>query len=101
MNKSESDPVEFIAKEISQVRKRSIDLQRQDMIYDMINIYKMKGMFSHWANLEAARDNTSDSLEPVNSKKTCQSQIMGMFGIFRIIHIHIRFEWSRGKQTYN
>ncbi len=38
------------------------------MIYEMVNVKKMKGMFSHWANLEAARDNTSDSIEPCEGK---------------------------------
>ncbi len=114
MNKSESgkgDPVKFIAKEISQVRKRSIDLQRQDMIYEMINIQKMKGMFSDWANLEAACDNTSDSLEPCEGKLLLGKYLLiakkpakvklweCLVYLFKIIHIRIRLEWSRGEQT--
>ncbi len=40
-------------------RKRCESLQRQDKIKRRNNVLEMKSAFTHWANLEAARDDTN------------------------------------------
>ncbi len=37
-------------------RKRCVSLQRQDKIKRRNNVKEMKSAFTHWADLEAARD---------------------------------------------
>ncbi len=48
-----------MAKEVSMERKRCVSLQRQDKIKRGNNVQEMKSAFTHWANLEAARDDSS------------------------------------------
>ncbi len=52
-----------MAKEVSMARKRCVSLQRQDKIKRGNNVKEMKSAFTHWANLEAAREDQSSNLE--------------------------------------
>ncbi len=51
-----------MAKEVSMERKKGVNLQRQDKIKRRNNVQEMKSAFTHWANLEAARDDSSMNL---------------------------------------
>ncbi len=42
--------------------KKCVSLQRQDKIKRRNNVQEMKSAFTHWANLEAARDDSSMNL---------------------------------------
>ncbi len=46
-------------------RKRCVSLQKQDKIKRGNNVEEMKSTFTHWANLEAARDDSSMNLNYV------------------------------------
>ncbi len=51
-----------MAKEVSMERKRCVSLQRQEKLKRRNSVYKMKNAFTHGANLEAARDDSSMNL---------------------------------------
>ncbi len=51
-----------MANEVSMERKMCVSLQRQDKIKRKNDAQEIKSAVTHWANLEAARDNSSMNL---------------------------------------
>ncbi len=52
-----------MAKEVSMERKKVCELTKTRSDKEKNNVQEMKSAFTHWANLEAARDDSSMNLK--------------------------------------